>query len=317
MIGRLADADLAVVAQCAVINDTGVLEEHRGEHSRIMADGTVLGRRQMGSMFTDANDTVVARGTITNDAGVIEDTAGECAGRMAHSAIFGCRHMVVCLAGCIGSVVAGIATDRSHHLTAVVDERVKKAHRAMARAAVLGGHRMIDRCAGCRGSIVAGGAGLGHGIEDRVVESTARVERTDAMARHAVHACLRMVRRLSDRVNAVVATDTVVCYVAVVDIRRQESVRRVTETALTFSDDVPYIHTSGRRSIVASGAGADIGAMIEAATGQEIQEVIGIVAFIARLGRRDMQLRFSYGQNTVVALITEPKDFLMIDREDS
>ena len=125
-----------------------------------------------------------------------------------------------------------------------------------------------------------------------------------------------MIQCLSDRVSAVVAGATVVRYVAVVDIRRQECVRRVTETALTFSGDVPCIHARGRRSIVTSAAGAYIGTMIEATTGQAIQEVIGIVAFIARFGRRDMKLRFSYGQDTVVALAADPEDFLVVDRED-
>lgn len=316
MIGRFADTDLAVMTRCTVIDNAGVLEECRGELSRIMAEGTVLGRRQVGNMFPGANDTVVARGAFTHDAGVIEVTAGECAGCVAHGAIFGCRHMVVCLAGRIGTVVAGVATDRSHRLAAVVDERVEKALRAMACAAVLAGHRMIDRQAGRDGSVVAGDAGLGHGIEKRVVESTARFECINAMAHHAVHACLGMVSCLSDRVNAVVATDTVVRYVAVVDIRRQEPVCRVTKAALTFGGDVPGVHAGGRGSVVASGAGAGIGAMVEAATGQAIQEVIGIVAFIARFGRRNMKLRFSDGQNTVVALAADAKDFLMIHRED-
>ena len=56
--------------------------------------------------------------------------------------------------------------------------------------------------------------------------------------------------------------------------------------------------------------------MVEAAIRQAIQEMIGIVAFITLLGRRDMELRFAYGQNTVVALAAASKDFLMIDRED-
>ena len=177
----------------------------------------------------------------------------------------------------------------------MVDERANKALRVMAHATVLSGHRMIDRHTGCRGSVVAGSAGLGQGIEDRVVESTVHVERLDAMARHAIHVRQRMILCLPDRVNTVVTGDTVDCYVAVIDIRRQESVRRVTKTALTFSDDVTCIHARGCRSIVASGAGAGIGAMVEAATWQAIQEVIGIVAFIARLGRRFMKLRFSDG----------------------
>lgn len=267
-------------------------------------------------MLADADDVVVARCTITDDACVIEDTAGECAGCVADITIFNCWHMAVCLAGCIGSVMAGIATDRSHQLTAVVDERAKKAHGVMARAAVLSGHRMIDHHAGCRDSVVAGGAGLGHRIEDRVVESTARIERPDAMARHAIHVRQGMTLCLPNRVSPVVTGDTTIRYVAVVDIRRQECVCRVTETALTLSGDVPCIHARGRRSIVASGAGADIGAMVEVTTGQAIQEVIGIVAFIARLGRRDMKIRFPNGQNTVVALTANPKNFLVIDRED-
>jgi len=267
-------------------------------------------------MLAGADDVVVARGTITDDACVIEDATGECTGGVADIAIFNCWHMTVWLAGCIGSVVTGIATDRSHQLTAVVDERANKAHRVMARAAVRRSHRMISRHAGCDCSVVARGTGLCDGIEDRVVESTAHVERCDAMARHAIHLRQGMTLCLPECVNTVVTGDTTIRYVAVVDIRRQECVRRVAETALTFSHDMPCIHARGRRSIVASGAGADIGAMVKAATGQAIQEVIGIVAFIARLGRRNMNLRFSNGQNTIVAFAANPKHLLMIDREN-
>lgn len=90
----------------------------------------------------------------------------------------------------------------------------------------------------------------------------------------------------------------------------------MTEAALSFSDQVPHILARGRRSIVASGAGAGIGAMVKAAIRQAIQEMNGIVAFIALLGGRKMELRHAYGQNTIVAFTAASKDFLMIDRED-
>ncbi len=99
-------------------------------------------------------------------------------------------------------------------------------------------------------------------------------------------------------------------------MRGQESICRVTETALFIRDDVPGMHARGRGSVVASGAGAGIGAMVKAATGQAIQEVIGILAVIACLGRRHMKLWLSYGQNPIVALAADAKDLLMIDRED-
>ena len=69
----------------------------------------------------------------------------------------------------------------------MVDEGADKARRVMACAAVLRGRRMIRRLAGCSGSIVAGGAGLRHGVEDRVIETTAQVEGSDVMAAHAIH----------------------------------------------------------------------------------------------------------------------------------
>ena len=101
-----------------------------------------------------------------------------------------------------------------------------------------------------------------------------------------------------------------------IDICRQESARRVTETALDFSGDVSLILTGCRRSIVTSGTGACIGTMIETATGESIQEVIGIVAFIAGLRRRRMKRRFTNGQHTIVALAANPEDLLVIDGED-
>lgn len=47
MIDRLAETDRAVMAHCAVIDNAGVLEQRRGELSGVMADGTVLSRRQV------------------------------------------------------------------------------------------------------------------------------------------------------------------------------------------------------------------------------------------------------------------------------
>jgi hypothetical protein len=255
----------------------------------------------------------MARCAITNDTGVIEGATGECAGCVADIAIFNCRHMVACLAGCIGSVVAGITTDRGHQFTAVVNEGVSKAHRVMAYTAVLSGGCVIGRHADCRGSVMAGGTGLGHRIENRVVETTVHLECLDAMADRAIHVRQGMILCLPSRVSAIVTGDTAIRYIAVVDIRRKEGVRCVTVATLTISDDVPCIHACGCGSIVTSGAGAGIGTMVEAATGQAIQEVFGIVALIALLGSRYMKFRFSYGQNTVVALATDPKDFLMID----
>lgn len=171
-----------------------------------MADGTVLGRRQVGNEFPDTDDIIVARGTIVNDSGVIEDAAGECAGCVAQGAIFGCRHMVNRFTECIGPVVAGIAAYRGHHVRHMVDKCTDKVLRVMAQATVRGGHRMIDRHAGCGGSVVAGGAGLRYRVEDRMVERTAHVERLDAMAHLAIHACRGMILGLPDGVNAVVTS---------------------------------------------------------------------------------------------------------------
>ena len=101
-----------------------------------------------------------------------------------------------------------------------------------------------------------------------------------------------------------------------VDICRQESARRVTEAALDFSNDMSLILTGSRRAIVAAGAGTGVGAMIETTTGESIQEVIGIVAFITGLRRGWMKRRLTNGQHTVVALAADPEDLLVIDGED-
>ena len=95
VVERLAGADLAVMAGCAVIDNAVVLEARRGKLFCVVTDGTVLGRRQVGSIFPGADNTVMAGGTIPHDAGVIEVTAGERAGRVAYGAIFVCRHMVI------------------------------------------------------------------------------------------------------------------------------------------------------------------------------------------------------------------------------
>lgn len=116
MIVRFAETDIAVMALCAVIDNAGVLKIRRGELSRVMADVTVLGRRQVVHEFPDTDDVVMARGTITTDAGVIEGTRGECAGRMTCGAIFSCRHMVNRLAARVDPIVAGVAEYRGHHI---------------------------------------------------------------------------------------------------------------------------------------------------------------------------------------------------------
>lgn len=220
MIGRLTDTDLTVVAQYAVIDDAGVIENRRGELRRVMADGTVLGRRQVGCELAYAYNVIVARGTITDDAGVIIYTTGECSSGVTGSAIIACRHMVARLAERIGPVVAGIAADRGYQVTSVVDKCPDKAIDVMARTTVRGGGRMIEGLAGCRGSVVAGGAGLRHRVEKRVIENTARVECADAMARQAVHIRLGMVLCFPGRVDAIVAGDAITRNVAVVDVRR-------------------------------------------------------------------------------------------------
>ncbi len=170
--------------------------------------------------FPDADDVVMAGGTTANDAGVIEGTRGECAGRMTCSAIFGCRHMVNRLAKRVDPIVTGFAEYRGHHIRRVVDKCTDKARRAMAQATVCGGHGMICRHAGCGGSIMAGGAGLRYGIEGRMVENTVQVKCLDAMARHTIHVRLGMIRCLPGSINAVMAGDTAIRNVVVVDKRR-------------------------------------------------------------------------------------------------
>lgn len=79
---------------------------------------------------------------------------------------------------------------------------------------------MICCRAGCGGSIMAGGAGLCYGIEDRMVENTVQVKCLDAMACHAIHIRLGMVRCLPGSINTVMAGDTAIRNVLVVDKRR-------------------------------------------------------------------------------------------------
>ena len=55
------------------------------------------------------------------------------------------------------------------------------------------------------------------------------------MAHRAVHARFRVVRCMPDRINAVVTGSAIPRNGAVVDIRRQECIRCVTEGALAFS----------------------------------------------------------------------------------
>ncbi len=219
MIGRLTDTDQAVVARHAVIDNTCVLECRLGKIRRDMAGRAILGRRQVGYELADTDDVVVARGTIADDTGVIKYATGECTGCVTGSAIFDCRHMVARLAKRAGPVVAGIAADRCHQVTGVVDKCPDKAIDIMTRAAVCSSCRMIEGLAGCRGSVVAGGAGLRHRVEKRVIENTARVECADAMARQAVHIRLGMVLCFPGRVDAIVAGDAITRNGAVVDVR--------------------------------------------------------------------------------------------------
>jgi hypothetical protein len=104
------------MALCAVIDNAGVLKVRLGELSRVMADVTVLGRRQVANEFPDADDVVMARGTTLSDTGMIEGTRGERAGCMTCGAIFGCRHMVNRLAARVDPIVAGLAEYRGYHI---------------------------------------------------------------------------------------------------------------------------------------------------------------------------------------------------------
>lgn len=83
--------------------------------------------------------------------------------------------------------------------------------------------------------------------------------------------------------------------------------------ALAFSWNVPGILVRGGRSIVAQGTAAGNAGVVVTAVGQAIQEVIGIVALIALLARRNVVLGFADGQFTVVAFAAASKDLLMID----
>lgn len=85
------------------------------------------------------------------------------------------------------------------------------------------------------------------------------------------------------------------------------------EVALTCSCNVPDILARCRRSVVAGGTAPGNSAVVVTAVRQAIQEMIGIMAFIALLARRDMEVRFAYGQDPVVAFAAVSKHLLMID----
>lgn len=99
-------------------------------------------------------------------------------------------------------------------------------------------------------------------------------------------------------------------------MRGYECVRGMTKTTLAFSRNVPVILVRGRRSVVAEGAAAGYSAVVVTAVRQAIQEVLGIVAIIALLARRDMVIGFADGHDTVMAFAAATEDFLMIDIRD-
>ena len=105
MVGRLTDADHAIVTGSATIDDTAVLEGCLGKTRRDVADRAILRCRQVAKVLAGADDIVVASGTITDDARMVENTAAERTGGVADITVFGRWHVAGCLAEGIGSVV--------------------------------------------------------------------------------------------------------------------------------------------------------------------------------------------------------------------
>ena len=105
MVGRLADADHTIVAGCAAIDDTAVLEGCQGKTRRNVADRAILRCRQVAKVLAGTDDIVMTLGTITDDTRVIEDAAAERTGGVADITVFGRWHVAGCLAEGIGAVV--------------------------------------------------------------------------------------------------------------------------------------------------------------------------------------------------------------------
>ena len=125
-----------------------------------------------------------------------------------------------------------------------------------------------------------------------------------------------MILCLASRINPVVTGYAAIRYVAVIDIHRQKRIGFVTEIALAFRCNMPLVLARGRRPVVAPGAATGNAGVVVTAVRQAIQEVNGIVAIIALLGRRYMVLGFADGHDAVVAFAAIPKDLRMIDSRD-
>ena len=143
MVVSFSRGGSAIVARCAVINDALVIEPgtskgSRGVACRAITRGQNVGRVGPG-IFASRRDTIVTGGAVIDDAGMIE--YGWCkgtAGYVTNNAII-VRGDVIelrILAGCIGSIVTGIASVADNTWVTVVDKRRYKYGRAMTNGTV-------------------------------------------------------------------------------------------------------------------------------------------------------------------------------------
>jgi hypothetical protein len=140
------------VTGSAIIHDVPVIERGSREDRGGMAHRAILVRWYVRGVdpgfFADRSITVMTRGAVIHDAGVVEHRRRKrAAGHVTDSAILRCYHMVRLggLAGCIGAVVAGLATVTNNARTVMIDKRVGEIGRVVAYGTVPAGVLMNRR----------------------------------------------------------------------------------------------------------------------------------------------------------------------------
>jgi len=143
-------------------------------------------------------------------------------------------------------------------------------------------------------AIVAGLTLQYRGIDNRVVKSTAKIKGCSSMAYDAIDCSgIRMSGCLTYCGGAIVAADTIIKDIAVINKGRLESYRRMAIAAISSSLYMISILSNGYRTIVATLALSLNAGMIKGSVGPQFQKSDCIMADTAFFRRRYVIVRFT------------------------
>ena len=156
-------------------------------------------------------------------------------------------------------------------------------------------------------AVMAGGTGSQY---LRVINSHHGREQIGGMAVFADIRCLNVVRVLTDRLRAVVTTDTVARDIQVIEVRRQPANRAVTIVTGIAAGDMRRVLANGNGAIVAGDASPDYLGVID---GQYWRKNIRRVTVFADVRCLNVRLVLANGIRAVMAAGTIAGDIDVIE----